>query len=220
MSELSQDRRANRLMIVAIAALMIAAWAIAVAPSSAAPAAQVPLQAVAQLQEVVVSDVSGGGGVEIFADYAGFDGESNDENHDKWIDVLTVEWGAEQAGANKKGRRRGAPVIDDLVLTFEYEKASPKLEEKLLTGEVIPTLEIEFVGIFGGARATYLKYEMKNVSITSFDFSAYGNSEAGPPVVAFANNFEEIKVTYIQYGDDGSNMGSVEYEYSVEQKKK
>ena len=29
------------------------------------------------------------------------------------------------------------------------------------------------------------------------------------------NNFEEIKVTYTEYGDDGSNMGNVEYKWKV-----
>jgi hypothetical protein len=34
--------------------------------------------------------------------------------------------------------------------------------------------------------------------------------------VAFAHNFEEIKVTYTEYDDEGSSQGNIEYEYKVE----
>ena len=83
-----------------------------------------------------------------FAKYDGVDGESDDANHGKWIDVLSIDWGAHKPGGGATGqsRRRGAAVVEDLTLTFEYEKAAPKLQEKCLKGEVIPKLEIELHG--------------------------------------------------------------------------
>lgn len=152
-----------------------------------------------------------------FAKYDGIDGEAIDANHDKWIDVLSVDWGAHKPGGGMTGqsRRRGGAVVEDLVLTIEYEKASPKLQEKCLLGEIIPKLEIELTSTYGGARATYLKYELKNVMVTSYQMNASGNDEAGPPTVVIGNNFEEIKVTYTEYDDEGSNKGNVETEHKV-----
>lgn len=153
-----------------------------------------------------------------FAKYEGVDGESMDANHDKWIDVLSLDWGAHKPGGGSTGqsRRRGAAVVEDMVLTIEYEKAAPKLLEKCLRGEVVPKLEIELTATYGGARATYLKYELKNVMVTSYQTNASGNDEAGPPTVVVGNNFEEIKVTYTEYDDAGSSKGSVETEHKVE----
>jgi type VI protein secretion system component Hcp len=85
-----------------------------------------------------------------------------------------------------------------------------------LKGEIIPLLEIEQTATYGGARATYLRYELKNVMVTSFQVNASGNDEAGPPTVVASNNFEEIKVTYTEYDDTGSSKGNVETEYHVE----
>ena len=152
-----------------------------------------------------------------FAKYDGIDGESKDENHDKWIDVLSIDWGVHKPGGGATGqsRRRGAPVVDDFVITFEYEKAAPKLLEKCLRGEIIPKLEIHLTATYGGARATYLRYEMKNVACTAYDVG--GTAEAGPPTVVVGNNFEEIKVTYTEYDDQGNSQGNVETEYKVEQ---
>ncbi len=154
----------------------------------------------------------------MYAKYDGVDGESKDANHDKWIDVLSLDWGAHRPGAGSTGqsRRRGAAVVEDLVIAIEYEKASPKLLEKCLRGEVLPKLEIELTATYGGARATYLKYELKNVLVSSYQINASGNDDDGPPTVVISNNFEEIKVTYTEYDDTGSNKGNVETEYKVE----
>ena len=83
-------------------------------------------------------------------------------------------------------------------------------------GEVIPKLEIELTATYGGSRATYLKYELTNVMITSFQKSASGNDNVGPPTVVIGNNFEEIKVTYTEFDDrTGDSKGTVETEYDV-----
>jgi len=153
----------------------------------------------------------------VFAKYDGIDGEATDANHDKWIDVLSVDWGAHKPGGGATGqsRSRGGAVVEDMTLTIEYEKASPKLQEKMLKGEVIPKLEIELTAGYGGARATYLKYELTNVMITSFQKSASGDNDAGPPTVVIGNNFETIKVTYTEFDRDGSSKGNVETEWNV-----
>lgn len=153
----------------------------------------------------------------IFAKYDGIDGESNDSNHQDWINVLAIDWGMHRPEGKAKGqsRRRGNAVVEDLVLTLDYEKASPKLQEKCLKGKVIRKLEIEHTATYGGARATYLKYELKNVMITSIEVNASGNDEAGPPTTVISNNFEEIKVTYTELGDNGGVMGNIEYGWKV-----
>jgi type VI secretion system Hcp family effector len=152
-----------------------------------------------------------------FAKYDGIDGEAADANHDKWIDVLSIDWGAHKPGGGATGqsRRRGGAVVEDITLTIEYEKSAPKLQEKCLLGEIIPKLELELTSTYGGARATYLKYELTNVMVTSFQTNASGNDDAGPPTVVVGNNFEEIKVTYTEFDDTGASQGNVETSHKV-----
>ena len=168
---------------------------------------------------VVVSDeVPGNSYMGYFAKYDGVDGESDDGNHGKWVDIISIDWGAQKPGGGATGasRRRGAAIIEDLTITMEYEKASPKLQEKCLKGEVIPKLEIELTRMFPAGQATYLRYELKNVMVTSFDFS--GIEESGErPILTVNNNFEEVKVTYTEYDEDGKSQGNVEFEYKVEE---
>lgn len=185
------------------------------------------ITAAAAVSAVMLIGSSPFGTAAVFAKYDGIDGESKDDKHDKWIDVLSIDWGMHrphEAGATGQSRRRGAVVLEDLTLTLEYEKAAPKLQEKCLMGEIIPKLEIEQTANYGGARATYLKYELKNVMITSVHISSnIGSSgqdgvEAAPPTVVVGCNFEEIKVTYTEYDKDtGASKGNVEYEWKVEE---
>jgi type VI secretion system secreted protein Hcp len=153
----------------------------------------------------------------IFAKYDGIDGESNDDRHARWVDVLSVDWGMHRPGGGATGqsRRRGTAIVEDLVLTIEYEKASPKLQEKCLQGEVIPKLEIEQTATYGGARETYVRYELKNVMITSIEINASGDDEAGPPIVVVGNSFQRVKVTYTEFDSNGSKKGNVEYDWKV-----
>lgn len=154
----------------------------------------------------------------IFSKYDGVDGESTDATHDKWIDVLSFDWGAEQPGAGSRGqsRRRGSVQVEDLVLAIDYEKASPKLLEGCLNGRIFPKLEIELTTAAGGSRATYLRYELANVLVTSYQISAVGDDDDSPPVVVVGNKFEEIKVTYTQLDSSGARVGNVETSYRVE----
>jgi len=146
-----------------------------------------------------------------FVKYAGIDGESVDADHDKWIDILNIDWGTTQT-TDKKGNNI---VVQDMFITMEYDKASPKILEKALNGEVIPKLEIELTATFGGSRATYLKYELVNVLVTSYQTSASGDDLAGLPTVVVGNNFEEIKVTYTEFDDAGGINDIVEVEHRV-----
>lgn len=157
----------------------------------------------------------------VFVKYDGVDGESKDANHDKWIDVLSVDFEAKQPGAGASGqsRRRGSVIVDDVTITMEYDKAQPKIMEKLLLGEVIPKLEIEFTANFGGSRATYLVWELINVQVTDYSFSGTG-AEGGPPVVVVGNNFEEIRVTYTEYDSEGNKGGNAETTWKVEKGEK
>ena len=155
----------------------------------------------------------------IFAKYEGIDGESLDASHQGWIAIHTLDWGAHRPGtAGVSSRRRGAAILEDFVLAMDYEKAAPKLQEMCLKGKIIPKLEIELTTIIGDARATYLRYELKNVAILSFQTNAEGSDEEAPAVIV-ANSFEELKVVYTEYDAAGSSSGKVETKYKLKNSK-
>lgn len=153
----------------------------------------------------------------IFAKFDGVDGEATDARHEHWVNVQALDWAVGRpTGANGQSRRRGTPVVEDLALVFEYEKAAPKLLERCLQGQVIPKLEIELTASYGGNRETYLRYELTNVMVSSYRVNAVADDNDGRPTVSVANSFEEIKVTYTEFDDAGRAAGTVETSYARE----
>ncbi len=150
-----------------------------------------------------------------FAKYDGIDGEAVDAHHRNWIDVLSIDWGVHRPDSPAGGRRRGAVVVENLNLTIKYEKAAPKLLEKCVKGMAIPKLNIELTATHGGARETYLRYELTDVMIVSYQINGSGTDEAGSPLVVISNTFKEFKVTYTEYNDAGISLGNVETSFKV-----
>ena len=148
----------------------------------------------------------------------GIDGESKDKDHKAWTDVKSVAFHIHKAGGGSTGqsRRRGVATVEDIVLTKEYDKGSPKIQEATLTGKIFAKVEIHNTATYGEARATFMKLELKNVHVTSHSFSGSGGGDA-IPTETFSLNFDEIKHTYIEYDSKGGKKGNVEMTWKVEE---
>ena len=154
----------------------------------------------------------------LFIKFDGVDGEAKDKDHKQWSDLLSMSWGVHKAGGGATGqsRRRGVATVDDVVITKELDKSSPKLAEAVLSGKVFPKVEIHNTATYGEGRATFLKYELKNVAVTSHNISAAGGGDAVPHE-GMSLNFEEVKKTYVEYDEKGNKKGNVEMSWKVEE---
>ena len=92
----------------------------------------------------------------LFIKFDGVDGEAKDKDHKQWSDLLSMSWGVHKAGGGATGqtRRRGVATVDDVNITKELDKSSPKLAEAVLTGKVFPKVEIHNTATYGEGRAT------------------------------------------------------------------
>ena len=150
--------------------------------------------------------------------FEGVDGESKDKDHKGWSDLDSFSQGMSQPGSSATGpaRRRGDVILDDISVTKNLDKASPKIGEAVCNGKVFPKVEIHLTASYTDAgRVTYYAYELKNVLVTHYHVSGSGQSEQ-VPIDDIAMNFEEIKVTYTEADDKGNKKGSVEYGWKVE----
>jgi type VI secretion system secreted protein Hcp len=175
--------------------------------------------------------------------FDGIDGESQNEGHEGWSEIVSFSQPISQPGGGATGptRRRGDVVIEDIVVVKELDKASPKLAESICKGKVFPKVEIHLTGPSEGStcRGTYYAYELKNVIITNYKVTgsnplAYALIAPAPditmpysgpfivqavdaPMEELSLNFEEIKVTYTECDSSGKSKGNVEYSWKVEE---
>lgn len=140
-------------------------------------------------------------------------GESTDTDHKDWINLLSVSSSINTPETS--GRARGQAQFGDIVLTKEVDKSTPKLQEAIAQGKHFPEAEFELVRTSSDAgRQTYLKYELKNVLITSYELQSEPDEV---PTESLSLNYEEIKVTYTEYDGAGREKGKVEYTWKVEE---
>jgi type VI secretion system secreted protein Hcp len=111
----------------------------------------------------------------------GIDGESRDKDHDKWIDVLSVDWGSSAALPAGPGRGAG-----EVVITRKLDTSSPKLVEKIANGAVVP--EVTLHAPAGGDEPAYHAFELENVRITSYSISTAGEV----PTESITFHYEKI----------------------------
>jgi len=147
--------------------------------------------------------------------FDGIDGEAKDTAHQTWSDLLSFSHSIHKSSssATDAQRTRGETTLGDVVIVREIDKASPKLQESVLKGMIFPMVQFEFASSSDGA--TYLKYELKNVMITSISTTGTADDR---PTEEIALNFEEIKVTYTEYDSaTKKKKGNVEYSWKVEE---
>jgi len=158
-----------------------------------------------------------------FVKFDGVDGESSDKDHDKWIDVLSIDF-------------------DDLrkiTVSKDIDSSTPKLTEAACDGvasdpgvgiicsgftttDSRATLDLPFDSVeidickttHGKKLQCYLQFELVNARITSYSIS--GSTEGDQvPTENFSLNFKEIKVTYTEFDQKGKKKGTVEYGWNV-----
>ncbi len=157
------------------------------------------------------------GATAVFIKFDGVDGEAQDRDHKDWINLLSFSQGQfiPQTGAAGSARSRAVCVFDDIVLTKELDKSSPKLAEAVCKGQVFPKVIIHLTSASLEGQV-YYAYELKNVLVTSYRIT--GSTADDRPMEEFSLNFEEIKATFTEYDvSTGRAKGNVEYTWKVEE---
>ena len=137
-------------------------------------------------------------------------GEATDQNHKDWINLLSFNQAISKQNPSQTGaaRRRANVVLGDIVCVKELDKSSTKIQESLAKGKVIPKA---FLELKSGRNAVYLRYELTNVMVSSYNINASGDV----PMEEFALNFEQIKVVYTQFDHNGRKKGESDFIWNV-----
>jgi type VI secretion system secreted protein Hcp len=133
------------------------------------------------------------------------DGQSQNQNHQDWIDVLSYSHSLQGSFDVATGRATGKVIHSPLRTTKTVDKATPKLQEKCATAVLIPSVILEF---WSGAEAShkYLMIELQDVIVSSVQ--SYGMTGDRPTeTISFV--YTKIQWTYTQYDSTGNPMGNV-----------
>ncbi len=147
--------------------------------------------------------------VDMFLKIEGVEGESTTTSHKGWIEVQSWSWGVSQAGSGGPGGGAAfGRVVGHVTLIKRIDKATPLLFKRCSDGTVMPLVTLELARLGGGP--TYLKYELKEVLISSI---AHGDVDGdGLPDETITLDFTGTKLTYTQLDASGKPVGQTSAE--------
>jgi type VI secretion system secreted protein Hcp len=151
----------------------------------------------------------------------GMPGESTDDKHKDWIEVLSYSWGASQLASATASSAGGATAeranFQDFSIVKTLDKASPKLALACADGTHIKDVTIELCRA-GGDKVKYMEYKMSDCIISSV---SVGGGGGGEPTESLTFNYGKIEWTYVQQKRaDGSGGGQVAAGWDLEKNKK
>lgn len=147
-----------------------------------------------------------------FLKIEGIPGESTDDKHKDWIEVLSFSHGITQPVSATSSSAGGATAErtqhEDYVIVKYIDKASPKLYEACSTGQHIKEVTLAMHRA-GGDKLQYMEVKMEEVIISHIAPGGHGKGDSFPTeTVSF--NYGSIKWTYTQQKrTDGSGGGNV-----------
>lgn len=151
----------------------------------------------------------------IYMKMEGIEGSSTDKNHDKWIvcEHLGVNSHRDMPdGAIGVQRARGTTRVSDLVINRELDKSSTLIMKALFIGQNFDKVEIHLCHDFEGKGSEpYLKYELENVLVSSYNHSAA--AKGGTPNETLTLNFASLKAIYCDTDVKNKPGGKIEASY-------
>jgi type VI secretion system secreted protein Hcp len=156
--------------------------------------------------------------IDIYLNVEGVTGESADANHKGWIDLQSYSWGATQTGTMAGGGGGGAGKVsfNDLHVVASMDQATPAMLKFCSSGKHVATVKLSLCKA-GGSQVEYSTIVLKDVIVTSAQFTGSGGSEQ----VGVAYSFQSSKVEYHYWpqNKDGSKGAESQMGWDVKENK-
>lgn len=142
----------------------------------------------------------------IYLKYDGIDGEATHQDHKKWVDLGSMQFGVGRAISTPAGsasnREASEPSVSEIVITKTFDSSSPKFFTEACTGAAGKTVKIDLVST-GSPGATYTQYTLTNTLVSAYSVSSGGDR----PSESISLSFTKIEFKFIPY-DDKNKAGS------------
>ncbi len=157
--------------------------------------------------------------VDYFLKIDGIPGESQDSKHKGEIELESWSFGEAQSGSFGAGGGGGAGKVhmQDFHFVKKVDKAGPKLFLACAQGEHIKSA-ILTCRKAGKEQQEYLKFEFKDLLVSSYHTSGSGGADI-LPLEEIALNFTFISFDYKEQKPDGTLGGSVKAQYNLKEQK-
>jgi type VI secretion system secreted protein Hcp len=155
--------------------------------------------------------------VSAFLKVDGVPGESTDDKHKDYIEVISWSFGETNSGTLAAGGGAGAGrvTMQNFKVTMRTNKASPKLFGACAKGEHLKEVQLE-VCKSGGDKSKFLNIKLSDAIVSSFvNLGSSGTTDV-LPMEEIMFNFGKIEITYTQMDPlTGKPKGDIKFQWDV-----
>ena len=160
----------------------------------------------------MVSTTSAVSASDMFLKIGNIKGESTDDKHKDWIEVLSWSWGTSPNTGKTKRGTVAPQCINDLVLTKYVDSSSPELIMNAVLGQAAKDATLTMRKA-GKDQQEFLIIKMQDVLVSSYQTGANSSNEA-QLTDAITLHFSSISGEYRPVRDDGKVGTAVTFQIS------
>jgi len=142
----------------------------------------------------------------IYMDYDGIKGEATQQDHKKWIDILSLSWGSGRSintvSGSAQNREASEPHLSEVSIVKVFDAATPKLFTESCAGNQGKTVKID-ITTTGSPSVVYCTYTLTNALISSYSVSTSGDR----PTESISISYTKIELKFTPY-DDKNKAGT------------
>ena len=149
----------------------------------------------------------------------GINGESQDQNHQNEIDILSFSLGFTQTGTGAYGGGSGGGKVSasDVSFVHRTDSASPLLIQNCCTGDHVDKAVLTVRKAGGASQLEYLVYTFEDVFISSVQPGGSAGGADEIPLESFSLNYAKVSVDYQPQAAAGSGSGTVHGGWDLKQ---
>jgi type VI secretion system secreted protein Hcp len=131
----------------------------------------------------------------------GVPGESGDDKHKDWIEILSFHWGVSQpaSGSASSGGARSAERCNHTDFSFVHtlDKASPKLFLNCCNGKHLKEITLELCRATGD-KQKYMEYKLTDAIVSSVRPGGASQGGESLPLEEVSFNYGKIELSYTE----------------------
>ncbi len=159
--------------------------------------------------------------VDMFCKIDGIDGESTDDQHKDWIELLSFNWGVSQpvsVSSATGGRTAGRADFQDFAITKLVDRATPNLALHCANGRHIPKVIVELC-LAAETKHPFMKITMEDVVVSSVGSGGAASAVEPRPQETVTFNYGKIEWEYTPLDPTGKKGATVKQGWDLETNK-
>jgi len=157
----------------------------------------------------------------IFMKYDGIAGDVTTTGHEKWIEVLSLQWGTGRGINNSAGsgadREGSTPSVSEIVVAKDLDSASPNLLRASLglkPADEGKTVNIDFCKTDTSKPEPYLQFTLTNCLVSGYSLSSGGDRPSESVQLNFTK--VEFKNTGMGAANDTGSPDTASYDMTTQ----